>query len=88
MNINAHYLHRIDMIRRSTPSIARLFHKALLKELRYDSTLKFSEKEVIREHAGLALLYSDKKHGTVGDCEEAKPPRILSVWQRFKVWLG
>ena len=80
MIMDAFYAHRVNMIERSLPAIASLYHSNLLKIIRDDVCLKYSEKQAIRIYADLALQ-SAKDRYPQGSPQQAVKP---TLWQRFR----
>ncbi len=82
MIMDAFYAHRVDMIERSLPAIASLYHSNLLKIIRDDTTLKYSEKQAIRIYADLALQSARGRYPQESPQQAVKP----TLWQRFRAW--
>ncbi len=82
------YAHRVEMIERSSPEIASLYRSDLLKVLRDDTTLKFSEKEAIRIYADLALQASEARFKAWSTQGSHQRRAKATLWQRFRAWAG
>lgn len=80
MKVDDFYLHRIDMIDRALPAISKLYYQELLKTISRDITLKYEEKQYIRDMAGLAVQASELRHTPLSQRPKA------GLWQRFKAW--
>ena len=82
MIMDAFYAHRVNMIERSLPAIASLYHSNLLKIIRDDTTLNYSEKQAIRIYADLALQSALDRYPQGSPQQAVKP----TLWQRFRAW--
>ncbi len=89
MIMDAFYAHRVEMIERAfLPEIASLYRSDLLKVLRDDTTLKFSEKEAIRIYADLALQASEARFKAWSTQGSHQRRAKATLWQRFRAWAG
>ena len=86
MIMDAFYAHRVYMIERSLPATASLYHSNLLKIIRNDVCLRYSEKQAIRIYADLALKSARGRYSQQSPKGSPKQAVKPTLWQRLRAW--